>query len=53
MREAAAGEVDGHATVGGGAGDLHVVLGVDQRGESVADRGLVVGDKDADHGSGS
>jgi hypothetical protein len=30
-------------------GEDHVLLCVDQRGEAVADRGLVVGDEHADH----
>jgi hypothetical protein len=53
VREGAAGHVDSLASVRGGAGDLHVLLGVDERGEAVADRRLVVGDEDADHRPGS
>ena len=49
VREGAPGEVDGLAAGGRGAGDQHVVLGVDQCCEAVADRGLVVGDEYADH----
>ena len=49
VREGAPSEVDRLAAGARGAGDLHVVLRVDQRCESVADRGLVVGDEDADH----
>jgi hypothetical protein len=49
VREHASREVDRFASVGGLGGDLHVLLGIDQRGKAAADSGLVVGDEDAYH----
>ena len=49
VREDPAREIDGLAPVGCLGDDLQLVLGVDQRGEPAAYRGLVVGDEDADH----
>ena len=49
LRQDAAGEVDGLAHVRRLAGDLQLVLGRDQRGETGADGGLVVGNEDANH----
>lgn len=47
--EYASREVDRFATVACFAGELHVLLRVDECGKAAADGGLVVGDEYADH----
>src|SRR5262249_17002686 len=51
MREQTSREVDGRPPVSRFADHLHLVLRGDQRRETGADGGLVVGDYDADHAS--
>ena len=51
VRSLTPGNLDGLGAVGGRADDLQVGLGVQDRGESVADHLLVVGDDRAGHRS--
>ena len=53
VREGASGEVDGLAPVARLGCEVHVLLRVDERGEALADRRLVVSDEHADHRPGS